>query len=44
MIDNECPITSYHDVTLVSNIELTVRQAFVNIILTVGIRDVTHIT
>lgn len=46
MIGNECPITSCNDVTLGSNIELTVRQAFVNIILIVGIRNVTqyHLT
>lgn len=46
MTGNVCPVTSYHDVTLGSNIELTVRQAFVNIILVVGIRDITqyHLT
>lgn len=42
MTGNVCPVTSYQDVTLGSNIELTVRQAFVSIILVVMIRDVTQ--
>lgn len=39
-------LPSYHDVTLGSNRELTVRQDFVNIILVVGMKDVTqyHLT